>query len=74
MPPSSPRYVVCLHWSLMTLTSIGYGDITPTTHIEYIVSSMCMLTAGCTWAYIIGNACRVFNSLDVRRATDDEMQ
>jgi hypothetical protein len=58
----------------MTLTSIGYGDITPTTHIEYIVSSMCMLTAGCTWAYIIGNACRVFNSLDVRRATDDEMQ
>jgi hypothetical protein len=48
----------------MTLVSIGYGDITPTNMTEYVWSSVLMCLSGCAWAYIIGNACRVFNSLD----------
>ena len=48
-------YAASLHWSLMTLISIGYGDISPTTFAEFAVSAAVQVVAGCAWAYIIGN-------------------
>ena len=39
----------------MSLTSIGYGDITPQRMEEFIVCAICMLIGGFCWAYAIGN-------------------
>ena len=62
--PAEVLYFACLHWAFMTLTSIGYGDIVPHGGGEYFMSSLCMLLAGCLWAFIIGNACSVFANMD----------
>ena len=48
-------YLWAMHWSVMSLTSIGYGDITPQRMSEYIVCTICMLIGGFFWAYAIGN-------------------
>ena len=48
-------YVWALHWSVMSITSIGYGDISPTHDVEYVVCSVCMLGGGILWAYLIGS-------------------
>ena len=55
-------YVASLHWAMMTVTSIGYGDIVPQTVTEYSVCVVFMLIAGASWAVIIGGICggRVF--------------
>ena len=45
-------YASALHWSLMTVTSIGYGDIVPTRLEEYYVGCICQLVGACAWAYI----------------------
>jgi len=64
--PCSPvdLWVVCLHFSVMTITSIGYGDITPTRGGEYIFCVLCMFSGGVCWAYIIGSACGVISNMD----------
>jgi len=50
-------YMASLHWSVMTITSIGYGDITPVRNEEYVTCIFCMLFGGILWAYIIGSTC-----------------
>jgi potassium voltage-gated channel Eag-related subfamily H protein 7 len=52
-------YVACLHWSMMTITSIGYGDIVPSNSVEYAVCVVFMLFAGVAWAHIIGEICGI---------------
>ena len=68
-PPDNPCnpahvYAASLHWSVMTITSIGYGDIVPMRFEEYIVCIIGMLMGGVTWAYIIGEFCGVVANMD----------
>lgn len=34
---------VSIYWSIVTMTTVGYGDITPTTHLGQLLSSVVML-------------------------------
>jgi len=57
-------YSAAMYWAVMTLTSIGYGDIVPTTRTEYVICSLCMLGSSVLWAYIIGAACAITSNMD----------
>jgi hypothetical protein len=48
------RYWLCLFWAIQSITSIGYGNITPVTTGEYAYANFLMLACGVFWAYIIG--------------------
>ena len=43
-------YIWSLHWSVMTITSIGYGDFSPQRKSEYVVCIVCMFLGGIMWA------------------------
>jgi len=58
------QYVVALHFAVMTVTSIGYGDIVPQNTVEYMALTVMQLLGGCTWTYVIGSACSVVSALD----------
>eukprot|EP00451_Oxyrrhis_marina_P008677 CAMPEP_0204323840 /NCGR_PEP_ID=MMETSP0469-20131031/9749_1 /ASSEMBLY_ACC=CAM_ASM_000384 /TAXON_ID=2969 /ORGANISM="Oxyrrhis marina" /LENGTH=546 /DNA_ID=CAMNT_0051305385 /DNA_START=34 /DNA_END=1674 /DNA_ORIENTATION=- len=62
--PDIGEYTASLHWAVMTLTSIGYGDIAPQNNLEYTVGVVLMVIGASTWAYILGSACRIVASLD----------
>lgn len=77
--PNSPClhidcYLASLHFAVMTITSIGYGDITPTRNEEFFLCILCQLVGGLTWACVIGSICGIIsNQNPVRVAFEQSM-
>jgi len=67
-PEPTHIYVASLYWSVMTLTSIGYGDIIPASLGERVMCVFLMLVGALIWAFIIGQACSVLANLDLHDA------
>lgn len=53
-------YIKCFYWSVTTLTTIGYGDITPTTNIGRIYTMIIMILGVGVYGIVIGNISRIF--------------
>ena len=71
-------YCVSVYWAIMTITSIGYGDIgaTPRNAAEQIFTAVLMLAGGFLWGQVIGTFCGVIATFDphgaeFRRNMDD---
>ena len=61
-------YIMSLYWSVMTATTIGYGDVVPSTDSERLITTLCMLIGGFMFGYIIGAVGNVITSRNVRHA------
>lgn len=50
-------YTYSLYFAVMTITSVGYGDVTamPFNELEQVVASVIMLASGMLWGYLIGD-------------------
>ena len=48
---AADRYTASLYWAVMTLITIGYGDIPAITRSERLVCVLCMMIGGGTYAY-----------------------
>eukprot|EP00931_Biecheleriopsis_adriatica_P106171 TRINITY_DN80679_c0_g1_i1.p1 TRINITY_DN80679_c0_g1~~TRINITY_DN80679_c0_g1_i1.p1 ORF type:complete len:795 (-),score=134.52 TRINITY_DN80679_c0_g1_i1:49-2370(-) len=57
-------YQLALYWSTMTLTTVGYGDVTPQNLVEYSVCTAVMLLTGFVWAYIVGSVVSLIQNID----------
>ena len=63
---SSPfhRYLSSCYFSVMTLTTVGYGDVHPVNTLEHVVCIIFMICGGVTWAYLVGVVTSVVTNLD----------
>ena len=48
------QYVAALYWSIVTMSSVGYGDVLPLTTAERTVAIFVMVLGAFLYAYIIG--------------------
>ena len=51
------RYVAALYWSVMTICTVGYGDIVPVTLAERCFLIFAMLLGASLYAYVVGSVC-----------------
>jgi len=66
---SSPvaQYVRSVYWTITTMTTVGYGDITPARSIEYVLSAIIMLMGASLYAFIIGSIASLLSSIQAAK-------
>ena len=53
--PAMDNYIAALYWSIATITTVGYGDITAVTSTERLYTIFTMLVGYTLFAYMIGS-------------------
>ncbi|GMH40004.1 hypothetical protein BSKO_07908 [Bryopsis sp. KO-2023] len=58
------KYVTALYWSMSTLTTVGYGDVTPGNANEKIMSMVGMVVGVTVFAYFMGSMSAMMSSIN----------
>lgn len=65
---ASYQYLVSVYWALQTLTTVGYGDITPRSVYEKIAGLIWMIIGVGFYSFTIGNLASIFKQIDIKAA------
>jgi hypothetical protein len=57
-------YMLSLYWTVTTITTVGYGDISGTNSIERIFCSMIMLIGVISFSYANGSLSSILTTYD----------
>ena len=58
------QYLYSVYWALMTLTTVGYGDITPTNDAERVYTLFCLLVGAIVFGFLLSTLGDVLSNVD----------
>jgi CRP-like cAMP-binding protein len=64
LAPLGEQYLWALYWTVTTMTTVGFGDIRPSTEAEVIMSIIIMIIGGGVFSFIVGNTANLLTRLD----------
>lgn len=62
------NYIISLYWSVMTMSTIGYGDVSPKTQYERMYEIFGMILGASVYAYMVGAICSIVASMNAASA------
>ena len=62
--PTEIQYLYSVYWALMTLTTVGYGDITPANDAERSYALLALLVGALVFGYMLSSIGDLIASLD----------
>lgn len=64
-PTRFQLYLAAVYWAWSTLSTVGYGDITPSSDAERAYAMFAMVVGGAFYGYIIGSVTSIVSDMDV---------
>lgn len=59
------EYLMALYWSMTTLTTVGYGDISPSSERERVYTILAMVIGGGFYGYVVGSISAMVSNSDL---------
>jgi hypothetical protein len=66
--PVTSQYIRSAYWSVVTMTTVGFGDITPGRDVEYVFTIIVVLLGASMYAFIVGNIASLLSNVDSTKA------
>jgi CRP-like cAMP-binding protein len=66
------KYLTSFYWAITTITTVGYGDITPTSDFERGYCILAMLVGGAFYGYIIATINNIVTNMDANSRVYNE--
>jgi len=63
-PGAFEKYIASFYWALVTMSTIGYGDITPVTSAERGFEIFSIFAGTSVFAYVVGSVCTIVANMD----------
>ena len=70
--PDKRKLIMCCYFALTTLSTVGYGDLTPKSNLEKIVGILIMILGIALFSYIMGNFNDVLTNYDKQMGIIDK--
>ena len=70
--PMDVRYLISAYWAVVTMTTVGYGDLTPQNELEVIFCCLSILFSALTFGYMLSNVGVLIASIDRQAAVIEE--
>jgi len=58
------QYIVAIYWTVTTITTVGYGDISISNNLERLFTILVMIVGVICFSYSTGSLSTILNSKD----------
>ena len=62
------KYLTSVYWTITTITTVGYGDVSISTNVEKMFCVVLMLIGTASFAYASGSLASILQSYDIQSA------
>jgi voltage-gated potassium channel len=64
-----PTYIDSIYWCITTITTVGYGDISPVTDLQKTLTIAAMFLGVAVYGFVIGNVASLLSNIDTTKAS-----